>query len=132
MSLSSRPVQPVPPESMELVFFYRCPGCGRRNPLIAPTQPSMTRCESCGEPFPVMPVDERTVHYVKIMLANGRAALDPDFAYVLGNKSGEGRGNLSRERFPLPSLGPPPLTFPRFSTGGEAAQRLSPFYLNNY
>ena len=68
MSLSSRPVQPVPPESMELVFFYRCPGCGRRNPLIAPTQPSMTRCESCGEPFPVMPVDERTVHYVKIML----------------------------------------------------------------
>lgn len=42
MSLSSRPVQPVPPESMELVFFYRCPGCGRRNPLIAPTQPSMT------------------------------------------------------------------------------------------
>lgn len=26
MSLSSRPVQPVPPESMELVFFYRCPG----------------------------------------------------------------------------------------------------------
>ena len=49
MSLSSRPVQPVPPESMELVFFYRCPGCGRRNPLIAPTQPSMTRCESCGE-----------------------------------------------------------------------------------
>lgn len=80
MSLSSRPVQPVPPESMELVFFYRCPGCGRRNPLIAPTQPSMTRCESCGEPFPVMPVDERTVHYVKIMLANGRAALDHDFA----------------------------------------------------
>ena len=80
MSLSSRPVQPVPPESMELVFFYRCPGCGRRNPLIAPTQPSMTRCESCGEPLPVMPVDERTVHYVKIMLANGRAALDPDFA----------------------------------------------------
>lgn len=77
MSLSSRPVQPVPPESMELVFFYRCPGCGRRNPLIAPTQPSMTRCESCGEPFPVMPVDERTVHYVKIMLANGRATAFP-------------------------------------------------------
>ena len=88
MSLSSRPVQPVPPESMELVFFYRCPGCGRRNPLIAPTQPSMTRCESCGEPFPVMPVDERTVHYVKIMLANGRAALDPDFASFLVNIGG--------------------------------------------
>ena len=88
MSLSSRPVQPVPPESMELVFFYRCPGCGRRNPLIAPTQPSMTRCESCGEPFPVMPVDERTVHYVKIMLANGRAARYPFFAYFLVNNGG--------------------------------------------
>ena len=49
-----------------------------------------------------------------------------------GGSSGEGRGNLSEERFPLPSLGPPPLTFPRFSTGGEPAQRLSPFYLNNY
>ena len=101
MSLSSRPVQPVPPESMELVFFYRCPGCGRRNPLIAPTQPSMTRCESCGEPFPVMPVDERTVHYVKILLANGRAALDPDFASFLGNNRG---GNPSGEGL----LSPPP------------------------
>ena len=124
MSLSSRPVQPVPPESMELVFFYRCPGCGRRNPLIAPTQPSMTRCESCGEPFPVMPVDDRTVHYVKIMLAHGRAALDPDFAEFLGKP-------FSR-MVPSPLPGPPPLTFPRFSTGGEAVQRLSPFYLNNY
>ena len=131
MSLSSRPAQPVPPESMELVFFYRCPGCGRRNPLIAPTQPSMTRCESCGEPFPVMPVDERTVHYVKIMLATGRAALDPDFASFWGIIGGGERKPFSRKgSSPLP--GPPPLTFPRFSTGGEAAQRLSPFYLNNY
>ena len=80
MNASSRPAQPVPPESMELVFWYRCPGCGRRNPLIAPTQPAMTRCESCGETFPVMPIDERTVHYVKITLANGHAAVDPDFA----------------------------------------------------
>ena len=88
MSLSSRPAQPVPPESMELVFFYRCPGCGRRNPLIAPTQPSMTRCESCGEPFPVMPVDERTVHYVKIMLANGRARRALGWAPVVSLREG--------------------------------------------
>ena len=104
MSLSSRPVQPVPPESMELVFFYRCPGCGRRNPLIAPTQPSMTRCESCGEPFPVMPVDERTVHYVKIMLANGRAAVDPEYAYFLGNNGGWGAETFLDNGF----LSPPP------------------------
>ncbi len=80
MSGSGRPAQPVAPESMELVFYYKCPQCGRRNPLIAPTQPALTRCEACGNIFPVMPVDERTVHYVKIMLANGRAAVDPDFA----------------------------------------------------
>lgn len=80
MSLPSHPVQLVLPKSMELVFFYRCPGCGCRNPLIAPAQPSMTHCKSCGEPFPVTPVDERTVRYVKIMLTNDRAALDPDFA----------------------------------------------------
>ena len=78
--MNSRPAQPVLPESMELVFFYRCPDCGHRNPLIAPTQPAMTRCEACKAAFSVVPVDERTVHYVKIMLANGCAAVDPDFA----------------------------------------------------
>ena len=33
-----------------------------------------------------------------------------------GGGSGEGRGNLSSERFPLSSHGPPPLTFPRLLT----------------
>lgn len=79
MSGSHRPQQPILPESMELVFYYRCPACGFRTPLISPTQPAMTRCGACGQPFSVIPVDERTVHYVKIMLANGRAAVDPDF-----------------------------------------------------
>jgi len=27
-----------------------------------------------------VPVDERTVQYIKLMLAGGRAAVDPDFA----------------------------------------------------
>ena len=80
MNGNQRPPQPILPESMELVFYYRCPACGYRNPLISPTQPTMTRCGACGQPFPVIPVDERSVHYVKIMLANGRAAVDPDFA----------------------------------------------------
>ena len=80
MNGSQRPPQPILPESMELVFYYRCPACGYRNPLISSTQPAMTRCVSCTHPFPVVPVDERSVHYVKIMLANGRAAVDPDFA----------------------------------------------------
>lgn len=80
MNGTPRSPHPIPPESMELVFFYPCPACGYRNPLIAPTQPAMTRCEACRQSFSVIPVDERSVHYVKIMLANGLAAVDPDFA----------------------------------------------------
>lgn len=48
--------------------------------LIAPTQPSMTCCESWWGVFPVMPVDERTVHYVKTMFRQRPRRLDPDFA----------------------------------------------------
>ena len=80
MSQSGRTTAPVLPVGMELVFIYPCPRCGHANPRVAPTQPAMTRCEACGTAFPVAPVDERTVHYVKIMLANGRAAVDADFA----------------------------------------------------
>ncbi|AAS96098.1 hypothetical protein [Nitratidesulfovibrio vulgaris] len=79
MSQSSRPVEPVRPDGVELVFFYQCPFCNRTVPLIAPTQPSMAQCDSCMQPFPIVPVDERTVRYLKVMLDNGRAAVDPDF-----------------------------------------------------
>lgn len=48
MNGNQRPPQPILPESMELVFYYRCPACGYRNPLISPTQPAMTRCGACG------------------------------------------------------------------------------------
>lgn len=75
-----RPIHPVMPFGMELTFFYNCPNCGRKVPIIAPTQPAMALCEACGIPFPLVPVDERTVQYIKIMLADGRAAVDPDFA----------------------------------------------------
>lgn len=76
---SQRPVQPVPPTGMELIFFYKCPRCGRNLALIAPTQPTMVQCESCRQPFPLVPVDARTVQYIKLMMAGGRAAADPDF-----------------------------------------------------
>lgn len=80
MSLSSRPVQPVPPESMELVFFLSLPRLWAPQPSDCADAAFHDPLRVLRGPFPVMPVDERTVHYVKIMLANGRAALDPDFA----------------------------------------------------
>lgn len=79
MSERNLPVSPVSPTGMEILFIYQCPHCGRKMPLISPIQPAMTQCDSCSLAFPVVPVDERTIHYVKIILAQGRAAVDPDF-----------------------------------------------------
>jgi hypothetical protein len=39
----------------------------------------MVRCDACNRQFPIVPVDERTVRYIKVMSAGGRAAVDPDF-----------------------------------------------------
>jgi hypothetical protein len=64
---------------MELVFFYPCPYCGQRVPLPAPAAPTLARCGSCDRQFPIMPVDARCIRFIRIMLAEGRAALDPDF-----------------------------------------------------
>ena len=76
---SARPQKPVGPSGMELTFFYPCPHCGRQIALSAPTRATMARCDACAKQFPIMPVDERGIRFVRIMLAEGRAALDPDF-----------------------------------------------------
>lgn len=76
---NNKPVQPVAPCGMEMLFLYRCPHCGRKTAIIAPTQPSLTQCEACGMQFPLLPVDEHTVRFFKTMLADGQAAVDPDF-----------------------------------------------------
>ena len=75
----SRPVEPVKPTSMELVFFYACPFCHSEQPIVSPTQPSMIACATCRQKFPIVPVDEFSVQYVKIMMAGGPAGIDPDF-----------------------------------------------------
>ena len=36
-------------------------------------------CDGCGKQFPIIPVDEHGLHYVRIMLANGKAAANPDY-----------------------------------------------------
>ncbi len=77
--VTKKPIQPVTPEGMEILFFYPCPRCQRHVPLLSPTQPTMVQCDNCHESFPIVPVDERGLHYIRIMLANGQAAVDPDF-----------------------------------------------------
>ncbi len=79
MQENKKPVEPVRPSSIELVYIYDCPFCGHQTPLVSPTQPSMVQCETCKSHFPIVPVDEKTVHFMKIILANGRAGIDPDF-----------------------------------------------------
>ena len=71
MSGSQRPLEPVAPDGMELLFFYRCPHCLRHVPLVNPVEPRNVRCDGCGKQFPIIPVDEHGLHYVRIMLANG-------------------------------------------------------------
>lgn len=77
--IGRRPIEPAKPEGVEIIFFYACPYCGRKNPLLATDKPSMARCDSCSKNFPVLPVDARSVRFVKLMFANGKAAIDPDF-----------------------------------------------------
>lgn len=76
---SDRPQQPVPPEGMEILFFYRCPQCGRPLPVMGATEARLIACDACGYRFPIIPVEEHTLHYMRIMLAGGLAAADPDF-----------------------------------------------------
>ena len=79
MGKSSRPLQPVAPDAMEILFFYQCPGCGKHVPQASPIEPRMVRCPACGLSFPIIPVDDQGLQYVRIMLADGKAAADPDF-----------------------------------------------------
>lgn len=79
MPQSRKPLSPVHPGGMEIIFLYSCPHCQRQVPLIAPTQPAMIQCDACRREFPIVPVDNKTVRFYKTMLANGKAAVDPDF-----------------------------------------------------
>ena len=39
----------------------------------------MMTCDVCRQKFPIVPVDASTVQFIKLMLADGPAAVDPDF-----------------------------------------------------
>lgn len=74
-----KPLTPVKPVGVELVFLYPCPFCQREVPVVAPAKPTLIACDACRGRFPIVPVDDRSVRFVKIMLAGGKAAVDPDF-----------------------------------------------------
>lgn len=79
MSNPSKPVNPVKPSGLELVVIYACPYCSREIPMLAPTMPVVVHCDVCARNFPVIPVEEKTVAFVKLILANGSSAIDTDF-----------------------------------------------------
>ena len=79
MSSPRKPVSPVKPSGMELVFFYGCPYCGNEQPALAPLHPGMLSCDKCRQNYPVVPIDEHTVHFVRIILSGGAAAIDSDY-----------------------------------------------------
>lgn len=79
MNEKKRPLTPVKPMGIEIIYLYPCPFCSREVPLISPVKPSMALCEGCQGRFPVVPVDEKTVRYIKLMTAGGAAGIDPDF-----------------------------------------------------
>jgi hypothetical protein len=39
----------------------------------------MVACDVCRQSFPIVPVDEYSIQFIKLMLANGQAAIDPDY-----------------------------------------------------
>lgn len=79
MGKSVKPIEPVSPEGMEIVFFYPCPLCGRHVPRVNPIEATMAVCDGCGASFPIIPVDEFGLQFIRIMLHSGKAAVDSDF-----------------------------------------------------
>lgn len=75
----SAPIEPVAPSGMEIIFVYKCPHCQNELGLAAPTEPAMVRCGYCQKTFPLLPVDERSVQYIRLMMGNGTAAVDIDY-----------------------------------------------------
>ena len=74
-----KPITPVAPIGMEVIFLYECPYCLRKLPVLAPKTPAVIHCESCGNPFPILPVEGRAIDFIKLVCAGGPAAVDPTY-----------------------------------------------------
>jgi len=79
MSAKRNVILPVKPVRMDVVYYYPCPHCGREQPLTSPVQPVLAQCDNCRGKFPVVPVDERMSRFLKMINADGAAAIDQDY-----------------------------------------------------
>ncbi|MDR2800055.1 MAG: hypothetical protein LBB52_02170 [Desulfovibrio sp.] len=77
--MERKPVKPVKPSGMDLTFHYICPHCRKKLSVNSPMLPAMVSCSVCGRDFPIVPVDQYTVHFIQLMLGDGQAAVDPDY-----------------------------------------------------
>lgn len=46
---------------------------------MATLQIALAQCDACHRKFPVVPMDSRTINFIKTILDNGRAAIHPDY-----------------------------------------------------
>ncbi len=72
-------IEPARPVGMDIVFMYRCPHCGNEQPVPSPVSPAMIPCMICQNYYPIIPVEESTLYFIRLMLQDGKAAIDPDF-----------------------------------------------------
>ncbi|CAM2061190.1 conserved hypothetical protein [Desulfovibrionales bacterium] len=70
---------PVKPVDLELFFVYQCPFCGCLVSLAGSTHSTLAQCDVCKDQFSIVPADDRSIQFIKIMLANGKAGIDPNF-----------------------------------------------------
>ncbi|SDB26251.1 hypothetical protein SAMN05660653_01253 [Desulfonatronum thiosulfatophilum] len=79
MNSGKKAMLPVKPVRMEIIYIYPCPFCGRELPLASPTQPALAHCDMCKNQYPVVPIDERMTRFLKLVNADGKAAIDQDY-----------------------------------------------------
>lgn len=75
----NKPTRPVMPSGLEFVIYYTCPNCGAMNGAFSPVEPGMLTCGHCQTEFPVIPVDARSLQYIRLMTGNGRFMVESDF-----------------------------------------------------
>jgi hypothetical protein len=79
MTTRQKTLLPVKPVRMEIIYFYPCPFCGRELPLVSPVQPALAHCDMCRNQYPIVPVDDRMTRFLKLVNADGKAAIDQDY-----------------------------------------------------
>ncbi len=77
--MKEKPIDPVKPVGMDIILYYPCPFCKNKVPIIAPVQPSLGYCDRCHREFPLVPADEKSINFLKLIFDDGRAIIDSTF-----------------------------------------------------